>query len=346
MPAVYPGSQNVFIKDHDASNKMVVDFARNVKDFALNQYCQIVPVKKTAGYYMHMTIEEAGRIQHTDLRNFRWPDGQPAPEGAEGTESFQFLGFETFRYAFPFQLGDLTIDQATWNILAQHGSIKSRQAMTARTQLIVTQAVTTGNYDSTHVIDIPALAGNSGKWNESTTARQDIKRSLFTAAERILDDTLTAINPEELVLVISSGLAAEIAQCQEIVDYIKGSPDAYAQVRGELANRNKFYGLPEQLYGFKLVVEATRKVSTKKGATTSRSAVLPKATPFLCSRPGGLVGVADAPNFSTHVLFAQEEMTVETLRDAPNRRTTGRVVENIVAKTVAPVSGVMFQNAA
>lgn len=346
MPAVYPSSSNVFIRDHDASNKMVVDFARNVKNFALNQYVQIVPVKNTSGYYMLITIEEAGRVLHTDLRNFSWPDGQVAPEGSEGTESFEFKGFDTKRFAYPFQLGDLTIDQATWNILAQHGSIKSRQAMTARTQLVVSQATTTGNYDSSHVIDVPALSGNSGKWSESTTARQDIKRSLYTMAERILDDTLTAVNPEELVVVISSGLGAEIAQCQELVDYIKGSPEAYAQVRGELPNRNKFYGLPECIYGFKLVVEATRKVTTKKGATTARSSVLAKGTPFMCSRPGGLVGVADAPNFATHVLFAQEEMTVETLRDAPNRRTTGRVVENITAKTVAPVSGGMFQNAA
>ena len=41
MPAVYPSSSNVFIRDHDATNKMVVDFARNIKDFALNQYVQL-----------------------------------------------------------------------------------------------------------------------------------------------------------------------------------------------------------------------------------------------------------------------------------------------------------------
>lgn len=346
MPAVYPSQSNVFVRDHDATNKMTIDFARNVRDFAVNQYVQVVPVKKVAGYYLKMTIEEAGRIQHTDLRNFLWPDGQPAPEGAEGTESFQYLGYETWRYAYAFQLGDLTVDQASWNILAQHASIKSRQAMTGRTQLALTAAITTGNYDATHVIDIPTLAGNSGKWSESTTARQDIKRSLFTAAERILDDTLAAIDPQDLRLVISSGLAAEISQSQELVDYIKGSPEAYAQIRGELPNKNRFYGIPSQLYGFEVVVDASRKVTTKKGATTARSSILAKGTPFLCSRPGGLVGVADAPNFSTLVIFAHEEMTVETLRDAPNRRTTGRVVENVVAAAVAPVSGVLFQNAA
>ena len=122
--------------------------------------------------------------------------------------------------------------------------------------------------------------------------------------------------------------------------------EALAQVRGELTGTNTMYGLPDKLYGFPIVVEKTRKVTTKKGATTSRSQVLAKATPFMCARPGGMVGVADAPNFSTGVVFAYEEMTVETLREASNRRTLGRVVENVVAKVVAPASGVLFQSAA
>ena len=346
MAAVYPSQANVFVRDHNASNKMVIDFARNVKDFAVNKYCQIVPVKKVAGYYLVMTIEEAGRIQHTDLRNFVWYDGQAAPEGIDGIESHEYLGFETIRYCYPFQLGDLTIDQASWDILASHSSIKARQAMTARTQLAINTLTTTANYAASHQIDVTTVTGNTGNWAQSTSARQDVKRTLNVAAEVILDDTLAAVDPKDLILVISSALAADLAQCQEIVDYIKGSPDAYAQVRGELPNRNAFYGLPEKLYGFELVVEATRKVTTRKGATTSRSQVLAKATPFMVSRPGGLVGVADAPNFSTCVIFAQEEMTVETLRDNPNRRTTGRVVENLVPKLVAPASGVIFANAA
>jgi predicted nuclease with RNAse H fold len=66
----------------------------------------------------------------------------------------------------------------------------------------------------------------------------------------------------------------------------------------------------------------------------------------MCARPGGLVGVADAPNFATHCLFMKEEMTVETLKDVNNRREVIRVVENNAAVTVAPVSGVLFHEAA
>lgn len=217
--------------------------------------------------------------------------------------------------------------------------------MTARTQLAVTALTTTANYPADHVMDVTAISGNTGNWAQSTTARQDIKRSLITATEKILDDTLSAIDPESLQLVINSALAGMVSECQEIVDYIKGSPEAYAQVRGELPNRNKFYGLPERLYGFPVVVEDTRKVTTRKGQTTARSQILPTATPFLAARPGELVGVAEAPNFSTCVIFAQEEMTVETMEDVNNRRVVGRVVENVVAKIVAPVSGVLFTNA-
>ena len=346
MPAAYPSAYNTFIRDHDASNKMVVDFARNINKFAVNKYVQVVPVKKVAGYFMRMTIEEAGRIIYTDLRNFLWYDGQPAPEGSDWLESFEYHPFECTRYAFPFLLGDLTVEQASWNILAQHASIKSRQAMTARTQLAITELTNSGNYDSSHVLDVTGITGNTGNWEQSTTARQDIKRSLQTAAELILDDTLAAIELDDLVVVINSALAAKLSQTQEVVDYIKGSPESLAQIRGELPGSNAIYGLPDKLYGFPIVVEKSRKVTTRKGATTSRSQILATSTPFMVARPGGLVGVADAPNFSTCCIFAYEEMTVESLRDAPNRRTQGRVVENVVAKVVAPVSGVLFTSAA
>ncbi len=325
---------------------MTVDFARNINKFAVNKYTQVVPVEKVAGYYLEMTVEEAGRLLYSDLRNFVWYDGQAAPEGNEGTESFEYKPFETTRYNYPFLLGDLTISQATWNILAQHSSIKSRQAMTGRTQLAITTITDATNYPADHVLDVPTISGNMGNWPDSTTARQDIKRSLNTASEKILDDTLAAIELDDLIVVISSELAARISESQEIVDYIKGSPEALAQIKGELPGENSMYGLPNKLYGFPIVVEKTRKVTSRKGATAVRAPVLASPTPFMVARPGGLVGVADAPNFSTCVCFAEEEMTVETQREANNRRTTGRVVENLVYKVVAPASGVLFLNAA
>ena len=347
MAAVFPSAQNTFIPNHDATNNMVIDFARNIKKFAVNRYTQIIPVDKVAGYFLKVTIEEAGRILSTELDNFTWPDGNDSPTGEDGTESFEFDPYRCQRYAYAFRLGDLTISQADWNIVAQHASIKARQAMTGRTQLAITALTTAGNYDASHVLAVASISGNTGNWAQSTTARQDLKRSLNTAAELILDDTLAAVELDDLVVVINSALAAELAQTQEIVDYIKATPDSLAQIRGELPGENAMYGLPNKLYGFPIIVEKTRKVTTIKGAsTTSRTQVLAKGTPFMAARPGGLIGVADAPNFSTAVIFEQEAMTVETVRDADNRRTKGRVVDTIVAQLVAPASGVLFTGAA
>lgn len=345
MTAAFPSSQNVFLRDHNASNKMVVDYARNVNDFPLNKYVQVVPTPKVAGLYLNMTIEEAGRIKNTDLADFSWYDGNPAPEGNDGLESHEWKAFECVRRAFPFTLGQLTVDQASWDIVAHHASIKSRQAMTARTQLAITELTTSGNYPTGHYLDVTStsdIPGVSGSWEQSTTARQDIQRSIDTAIEKILDDTLNGVKPEDLVLVISSALAMRIRLCQELVDYIKGSPEALAQVRGELPGGNVHYGLPGKLYGVNLVVEDTRKVTSKKGATRAASQIMPVGNALLLSRPGGLVGVAGAPNFSSCVIFAQEEMSVEKRDDPDNRRVKGRVVENIVAKLVAPAASVLF----
>jgi hypothetical protein len=344
--AAYPSEANVFIRDHAASGKLIIDFARNPRDFAVNRYMTIVPVKKTQGLYLQMTVEEAGRIQQTDLANFVWADGQPAAEGNDGLESFAWLTFRTTRYNFPVLLGDKMVDQADWNMVAQYSSIKARQAMTARTMLAVTQMTNSNNYPSTHVLDVVnTVAGNSGSWAESTSVRQDIKRSLNVGAELILKDTLNGVKLNELVLVVNPTLAREMAESQELVDYLKHSPEALAQVRGELPGQNVMFGLPDKLYGYPVIVEATYMVVTKKGVTTQRQAVLPTATPFLAARPGGLEGVANAPTFSTGVIFEYEAMTAETLKDAPNRRQIVRVVDDIGAFVVAPVSGILYANA-
>lgn len=349
MTAVMPGSQNTFIPNHEATGKLVVDFARNINSFPVNRYSQIVPVKQTKGYYLNMTVEQAGRIQYNDGRNFVWPDGSQAPEGNQEAETFEYRPYETVRRAFPVMLGDLTIDQASWDILAQNSSIKARQAMTLRTQLAITQATTVGNWDASHVLDVTDssdVPGTSGMWTESTTARQDIRRSLNQAADIIIQDTLAAVDVNDLIVVIGLQLAKQLAQTQEIVDYIKGTPDALAEIRGEKPGRNAIFGLPEKLYGFPVVVENTVKVTSRRGAAAVRQYVLPAATPFMVARPGGLVGVADAPSFSTLTCFAHEEMTVETKRDTDNRRTQARVVENYEYKLIASAAGVLFQNAA
>lgn len=346
--ATFPSGNNTFVKDHESSGKLVINYSRNPNKFALNRYIQIIPVKKTAGYYLDMTVEEAGRLLNSDGAEFNFPDGADAPTGADGTESFVFKDFKTIRKAYAVRLGELAVEQAGWNISDAHLAIKAQQAMTSRTQDVVTALTNSGNFPASHVAACSAISlggvSNSGTMAASTTARQDIKRALNYAALQIITDTLGAVDETMLRVVLGPTDAAAIAECQEIVDHIKGSPEALAQVRGDLPGKNSRFGLPDKLYGYEIVVEDAVKTTSRKGATAAKQFIWPSGSLLVCSQVGGLVGVADTPNFSTGCLFVYEkdEMAVETQHDVWNKRHDARILDNRQAKVVAPASGFLI----
>jgi hypothetical protein len=350
MAPAYPSSTNVFIWDQTASGGMVVDYSRNPKDYPVNGYVQIQPAKKPAGKYLRVTREVAGRIRSSGADEFIWYDGDPAPEGLENLESFAWQNFFCVRRAFPFRIGNITAEAAGWDIVQQHAGIMAQLAMATRTQLVYNALTTTANWDASHIVDVTnnaVIPGVSGNWAESLTSRKDIQRSISWGIEKVLADTLNGVtNPEEnMMLTISSEAARRLAVSQEIVDYIKGSPDALAQVRGELPGGNVRHNLPGKLFGVGLKVEDTYKVTTRKGSNTqTRSQIWSPSYAFLTSRPGGLVGIAGAPSFSTMVWLAYKEMEVWKKDDKDNERTLGRVVDFGVAAVVAPTSGIWFQN--
>lgn len=342
MPTSVVSATSTFIPDHAASGGLVVDFSRNPKEFKLSEWCQYVPVEKVEGRYVLMTIEEGGRLINTNLADFFWADGADAPLGFGNLETFNWQSFSARRYAFPFIMGELGVEQASWDVLAAHARRAAQRAMTARTQAMSTIATTSGNYDATHTSAVSSISGVTGKWDVSTTARMDIKRSLDYAAEIILKDTLGAVKPKDLMVVMSPGCAKKMSVSQEVVDYVKGSKDAKDTIINTLGGEVNRFGMPEYLHGYKIVIEDAVKVTSRKGATKVATYALADTTPFMCSRVGGLEGVEGTPSFSTFQCFLKEEMTVESKHDKDNRRHLGRVVDHYAGKIVAPISGFLF----
>lgn len=345
---VFPGGQNVWVPNHEAGNKLVIDYSRNPKKFALNQYVQIQPVDKVIGLYQQMTVEERGRVMSTNAAEYDWDDGADAPDGTDGTESFIWQQFIAKRKGYAFRLGDMTVDQASWDIVAQHADISAQKAMTVRTQLAYNALTTSGNYASGHTSAAASVTGASGNWAQSTTARSDIKRSLMFGFEKMLDDTLAVIEPEDCQLVFGSATAAQLSESQEIIDAIKQSKDAYPMLRGELPGKRMLYNLPSVLYGFNVVIDKTRKATNLKGATAARSQIFAQSNAFLVARPGALVGVAGAPSFSflQQFTYKKYDMVVETKYDDDNKRTNGRVIDCIQMNAVAPGAAFWFSSVA
>jgi hypothetical protein len=364
MAAVYPSGTNTYLPSFDATGNMIVSFSRNVKDFALNKYVTITPVTKSTGYYLRLTYEQAARVSNANLNDFVWADGNDAATGEFNKESFTFDSYKTERYAFPFRLGYKAVDQADWKIIAQHSAIIGQQAMTARTLQVYNKINTSTNWDLTtgakqwfpnaneamqgtgglglvtgQVSGASGLAG----FARGTASNPVIKKFLNAAAIRINKKTLGVVGPRDLQWVMSPTVAQTLAVSEELQDYLKQSPFALSQVRGDSASQNGIYGLPDQLYGYNIVIEDAVRIGQKKNASASPDYIWGTTT-ALIARPGQLVGFEGAPSFSALHLMMYEEMTVEQRDDPDNRRITARVVEDYGTEVVAPVAAFIVQS--
>lgn len=337
MAAGYPSGSNTFVPSFDASGHLVVQFSRDVKSFAANKYVTLSPVKKSSGYYLRITAEVAARVINSDLlREFVWADGDDAPKGDWNAEAFEFKTFNTQRYAFPFRIGYKANEQADFKILQSFAANEAAQAMTARTVKIHRLILTSGNYDSGHVDTATNWGG--GAINSGTATSPVFKKILNAMAFKIVLATLGRVQPKDLVVVMNPRSADALGRSQEIHSYLKESPYALAQVRGDAPSQNGQWGMPDQLYGYKIVVDDTVRVTSKKGATRAADFSFTDAYVAMLARPGELVAPAGGPSFSSVHVFAYEEMTVEQRDDPGNRRIEGRVVEDNDVTMVSPAS--------
>ena len=345
MAFAYPSGFNTFVPSFEASGHLVVAFSRNPKDFPLNKWISLTPVKKSVGYYLRITPEVAARVINNDLREFIWTDGDDAPDGNWGTESFSWFPFNTTRYSFPFRLGYKAEEQADWKILSAHSEFAAQDAMTARAVRCINKLLDSAQYASSHVKTATVWGG--GFWSAGTSTSPIIKKSLNAMAQQIQLDTLGKVKPSDLNLVISPLTADIMARSAEIHDYAKGSYVVQRVLEDGAVNPNQQWGLPPSLYGFPIVVDDTVQVTTKKGATTTTAYAFGPAatgTAALVCRKSGLTSVAGGPSFSTIHVFSYEEMTVEQRDDPDNRRIKARVVEDYDVQVVAPATACLATN--
>ena len=354
MPTSVPGPYNTFIPSHEATNNLVVDFSRNPNDFPLADYIQYVPVEKTEGRYIEMTVEVAGRLLSDAGQNWAWPDATDAPSGNGNLELFEFKGYRTKRKAYPFRLGQLADEQAQWDVTAQHSRIMAQLAMTMRTQDVVTTLRTAGNWNSSNTSTLAAASLPTGEpalgaHDTATTANKYIKRTFDFMADVIRRQTLGAVKPQDLIIVVGPEYARRISVSQEIIDYIKQSTTAIEELRSGIGPHQN-YGLPSKLWQYNIVVEDAVKVTTRKGASaTTKEYIFGQDSSnntdiVMLSRPGGLEGVEGAPSFSTVTLFLKEEMTGETKVDTDHRHIKGRVVDDWDAVVTSPIAGYLMRD--
>jgi hypothetical protein len=270
----YPGNYNGFIPSFEASGQLI-SFTRDPKTFKINEYAQYVESKKPIGIYAVLDADQPARVVTDD--DFAWPDGAEAPAGNDNLLPFQFLDYRCIRKVYPFTLGDEAVDNSDWKVLAAHADMASQQCMTGRTlltQKLVQNAANWGSNTGPVQTLVNGIAGwYSASNDENSPNFLAIKKSLLAAYKQIKLYTNGIVRPDDLRLVLSPGDAQAIGETAEIHDYVAHSPVAKAQVRGEVEGDNVEYGLPNKVYGFRIVVEDATRVSSRPSPPQSAQAV-------------------------------------------------------------------------
>lgn len=359
MPSTagYPSQYDVYVPSHAASGGLLVGYSRNAKDFPVNRYIEMFPSKQELGLYASYTSRNAARIISPTDADHVWADGDPCPPGSNNLESFRFDPYRTQRRVYPFTIGEMAVEQMSFDMLLTNTNDMAQQAMTART-LLVQSALAGANWgNNTASVDAangPGGVGilpSGGNWTNGSVGYSgnngpNIKKSIQYGVKQIWLSTLGAVGYKKLALVINPTTAQAMAASTEIQDYLKQSPYALDQVKGNVESQNGIWGLPDTLYGVKIVVEDAVRVSSRKGAATDALGfVMPDGVAYLLATPDALVGLAGSRSFTNvQMFFYKDEMTVETLYDINNKRYLARVISNYAIVIATVYAGFMYTN--
>lgn len=346
--AGFPGPYDCYVPNHEASGGLLVGFSRNKEDFPVNNYCQLFPSAQMFGVYAAYTSRNAARIISPTDAEHVWADGDPRPPGLNNLESFLFLTYKCVRRAYTFTLGDLTVEQMSFDLLMAYSRDMAQQMMTARTMLVQAALSGTSWGSNTAAVDGGILASgqnwtNGGNNQYSTASGPNILLSIQQGIQAVHKQTIGTVREDKLALVVNPPTAQGMAASAEIRDYIKQDQFALGQVKGNIPGQNAIWGLPDRLYGVKLIVEDAVRVSSRKGEADVIGYVMPNNIAYLLAVDGDLVGIAGHRSFSNiQLFFYKDEATVETLYSVNDRRYIGSLVTNYVPVIATVYSGYQF----
>lgn len=338
------GGLNTFVPTFSAATGQIqIEFTRSVNRFPITQYAQIVPVQQQSGYYLRIDEQETARVVNT--QDLQWPLGEDRPTGINS--DFEFNQFTTQRFQTSFHIPQETARQAQWDVVASHARIAAAKMMTHRSLRMATQLTTSSNYNTSGGSqNYYASASDLVSGTSIVTDPDGVQIIIRAAIERIVQNTVGAVSPKDILLVVNPITARIIASSAGVRDYVKNYPAAFSFLKGD--DTFAAYGLPQTLFGLGgVVVDDTVRVTSRKGATDARGFLYGTAAApgmVFVSRPGGLVG-NEGPSFSTATVFAYEDMTVETMDDPWNRRVRGSVTDNSATVLTAALSGLYIADA-
>ena len=354
MALKHPSNFNVYIPQ---ATGQVIGFMRDPAEYAINRYVQLIKSPKEVGVYYKIGNDQPVRVVSTDFGI--WQDGQKRPRHPENKLRFDTVEFQCVRRNYNTPLGWKMIEQADLPILVSHSRMVENQLMTSRVQRVMTLLETTSNWGS-NTADATTLNNGAGLWSN---ASNDPTSGNYLAIKKSLDEAMRQIDlltngrvnytKKRPRLLMNPNAAKTMSQSPEIHDYIKSSPSALAQVRGDVPSQNGVWGLPDILYGFDIVIENASIVTSNDPdagadvtiASGNRKYIKSDSSAVILSQVGDLDGNYGAPSFSTvQLYYHQYEVKLQTFDNVRDEFTDVDCSEDIKEVLAAPVSGYLITN--
>lgn len=332
MSFIYPGGSNTFVPMAQAA--LQSNFSANPNSFKMNKYVTLANVTQPNGYYIYHDYTEEARIPLANVADKVWADGAyPQVNFSKGQ---QFIQFNCVRYHEMFTIGDIAQNAAEglWNVVVDHANTAASGLMTIRTFNVLNALTTTANWAG-NTATATSLGG--GLWSAGTSAAPYIQKSIQAALVDIQQSTNSTVGPDDLVLVISPTTAYAMAQTEEIRDYFKSSYVAREWMQ-EGKGSGFLWGLPDPLYGVRVVVEDRVVNTAAHGSTPSFSYILGNNA-VLVARPGSLQGPLNTMSTVTLALYQDMNIILEHKNIA--QLTEGVVFDNY-ATIIRPNSGYLI----
>lgn len=353
MAFKYGGQFNAYVAK---ATGQIINYARDPKRYKLAKYSQVVKHDDAVGIYYKIHPDDF--VRAVAPKEQVWEDGAKRPFRTGNRIRHDTVEFQAIRYDYDFQIGWATLKSADYNVLLANTASAQNQCMLEWTMELMTLGEEPSNWAGNTAIATD-LAG-AGQWDAGTPENPIIKKSLLQLAERITLNTNGLAGDFEnqddvgLEIILQPQSARRMATTPEIHAIYKESLHANALIGKSAVNPNAIFGLPEKLYGFTVVVETAVRVSSNPtidgalagttGTSPARAFVKSPYSAIICSRPGGVAGVAGAPNYSTFQrLVVGSDMKLQVFDEKKDELTDGHVVRHGVSILPAPATGFLVQ---
>ena len=364
------GYQNVFIPgymgDAEAQNRLLIGYALNEDNIALNNWITVVPTDASRAYYPIFNSSDFVRLKNTTGRDRIWADSSERPTAMQGVR-FTNREFQLERYGESAFVGNLAEDfSQIGSLITLNQEQLASRALVWRT--IVAAAVVTNplkyfttaspsvydNYFATWASFIATLAGASkpypsGYFGSSmysgTIAVPIVKRFIGHCCKEINRRTNGKVTVKDLLFLCNPTTALKLAATEEFQAYLAQQAGSLAVIKGETPEfNNPTYGLPATVYGLKPVVDPT---AYTLGAPVSSSTdadygnqqfVIPDDFFAVLARPGSVAGMKNSRGFSSLALFQNTKRALKptTFPDMRSERVEVAIQDMFTVDMVAP----------